>query len=248
MGKIYASASRTLIWLGTDPNGYGETAMNTINCLGERLCYNLGLTLSSLGMVQSFSSFSGKMKTNPIGTSSITANQWHAMKWFFSREWFCRLWVIRELNLSATALSYCGNGCADAHLISLVARQLAQIETAHKLLDGESYVYNAMRMRSRVFSELSSILLPLHYARSYKTTDARDRVYAMLSIPSFAHAWAPAKADYTMTSSQVFKAVVETSIRSSKNLLCLSFVQHSGQKVPNQYDTTGQPFPALEPA
>jgi hypothetical protein len=82
-------------------------------------------------------------------------------------------------------------------------------------------------MRTWVFRGSPSIPYPLHFARSYKVTDARDRVYAMLSIPSVAEAWHPLKADCTISELQLFRSVVETSLRNDRSLMSLSFVQHS---------------------
>ena len=106
MNKIYARASRILIWLGIDPDGRGKIAVDTINQLGIQLCHALGLAQSDLGLIGCFTSFSEDLQRNIIDTGSLVDAQWQALRWFFTLPWFSRLWVIQELNLSPNALSF----------------------------------------------------------------------------------------------------------------------------------------------
>jgi hypothetical protein len=81
-------------------------------------------------------------------------------------------------------------------------------------------------MRSPKFRKDSNILEVLDNARDFLATDPRDKVYALLSMHSFAEQCRPLDADYTKPAIQVFRDLTENIVKNSESLNILSHVQH----------------------
>jgi hypothetical protein len=225
MNTIYEKANRTLIWLGIDTNGLGRVAIDAINKFWLHRASELQISHKQLSKVEDLR----RLIPHTGNTPTPQTHQWPALRWFFSRPWFSRLWVIRELNASREAVSFCGHSSVNSHLVALAAQWLVRLDRQHyqsQVPNLGQFIHQAGGMRTGQFTQPSSILAPLNSSTWYKASDQRDRVYSMLSLQWFAEKWLPLKADYTISNIQLLKSVVEVSVRTGDQLMALSYVVH----------------------
>jgi hypothetical protein len=235
MARIYQNASRTLIWLGTaDEGGNDKKAIDTINRVAPIMLEKIKLDKEdSLSNIDDL--------TEPVRNLDISILvevgemvailEWAALRRFYQKPWFKRLWVVQEFNNSPNPMSYVGPYRASSHLIALFACWATYLPASFraevKFTKHSTHIREAAGMRQHLFRGSGATLNVLQYARRYEATDPRDRVYAMLSMDNFAEAWKIfGSADYSLSTEAVFRNAIEMIIRSEQNLRVLANVDH----------------------
>ena len=179
MGRIYAAARRVLVWLGEEDS----TAFETIIKLKERLPErHLG---SHLG---SNSSHVSEAEIRSYEVLNVLRFR-HLLR-FFSRPWFERVWVIQEVVRAKRADVICGRRSITwkdfAKVVLSFNDAFSYLVTNYRI--GESLreviaVENLLAMNSlRQNNERMSLFAILCIASTFKSTDPRDKLFALLSL------------------------------------------------------------------
>lgn len=176
----------------------------------------------------------------------------------FGCSWFCRLWVIQELVLSAHAMFYWGLSSIDCNLVGAA---VSQLQEGHHEEVSRLKTFNELTRFCHMWNWWrgqwpSDFFEALRLARSSASTDPRDKIYGMLSIPTGdarSDGTPFLEADYRWTTAEVFIAVAAKILLEQQNLDLLSKVQHKDRIpaklqswVPDWSNTHG-PAPLCDP-
>ncbi|KAH8593018.1 heterokaryon incompatibility protein-domain-containing protein [Bisporella sp. PMI_857] len=210
MKKIYEHATQVLVWLA------------------HLMILDTGLLPKRLKDVDEFSNIIKQTSDDTYLTILEFARECEdPLRWFFSRPWLKRLWVIQEVNSGTSVLAICGQHTIDWQFIALSAEWLYYYQTVFVSLKlSQTNCLNAAFMRSLVFRIEYDILDVVGLARIFLTTDPRDKVYALLGLPNFSAQCGLMSADYSKTAEVVFRDFVEAIIQESGTLDVLSHVHH----------------------
>jgi len=182
MGRIYAAARRVLVWVG-EPLQEDSTAFDTIIRLKERLPErHLRSYAGSNSSQISRAEIRSYEVLNPLRFR-------HLLR-FFSRPWFERVWVIQEVVRAKKAEIICGRRSITWKDFVKVVLSFndAFSYLATNYGTGESLrdviaVENLLPMDSlRQNNERMSLFAILCIASTFKSTDPRDKLFALLSL------------------------------------------------------------------
>jgi Heterokaryon incompatibility protein (HET) len=225
MRQIYLASLRTLVCLGPDPDGLGKTAIAYLHQIRDTLMREMNLFEWNLAKADDIRPICNEI-WDLHGNLDADLETWTALHWLYSRPWFNRLWVIQELNSSKEAVSVCGDSSIDAHFVALIAECIRQQEVYFNFRFDKTNVSQASMMRWNHYRSSDDILMTLHCASSYATTDPRDRIYAMMGLSSFAKLYGEIIIDYSLSTIEAYRKVCGPIMRLSRTLQAFSFVIH----------------------
>jgi len=233
MRKIYQKATQTLIWLGTDPFDIASTAFAAINEFTEDMLWILKSTKAQVCNTANLAGLAAQFYHDRTTNTHWDVNQLKvvAIGELFKCPWFERLWVMQELNMSMHATTWWGTSCEDARFIAFVACCLLQDLDAKIFMESMTKVKCAAAMVQPALNmQQPSLLDVMHSTSFFKATDARDRVYAMLSTEIFQLQKEKLVPNYGISTEDLFQKFAEISIRSDACLDCLSYVGHEHER------------------
>jgi hypothetical protein len=235
---IYRGATRVLVWLGPDEDGYTAIAVQAMKEI---------IRASSKQEDESVT----KRAEPWTDLACNNASSWHSIKWFFSRPWFSRLWVLQEVNSGPEVLVICAGFEIGWHVVKSIAEYIEPSHIWEVYSFWESEMWSALTMMrdySRRKKDDVRRLEVLHSLRRFHTTDPRDKIYAVLGMKAFQVGDPQAEeedarystsgkpwisADYTKSTVEVYRNFATTLIlKEPRNLNPLSYVQ-SGRGLPN---------------
>lgn len=250
MRNIYSKARRVLVWLGQDKANYAKLAFTTI-CEIVR-------SWRPPSNPNKFSSYKEAFETQKEGLS-IDEDGWTALQAMFQTEYFTRFWVIQELVLGQNATIVWGSHSISWGLVGISAAWLLTRGWATNPDWPISAAYNAfliyvlpLARRSAISSfpkiDLSAVLATT--MGKFKSTDARDRIFALLGMPFSGND--PEKEqlvtpDYTADVQSVYLDATKRMLSQDANLRLLSAVQHGleiDSSSPSWLPTWDQSLPA----
>jgi hypothetical protein len=239
MRDIYASATNVLVWLG-GPSEDSSSSFLQIRALAN----DFGYLRNSLRNGQIEASKLEKLPSN-----------WLPMARLFCRPWFRRIWVLQEVALAKEIVVACGRDRIEWELITNSNRLIweaglmkyTQISGGTPL--GMTNVYSMWRLRDDLISgNLRSFEDLLCLAPDFDATDARDKVFALLSAASDAsdEAFNP---DYSNSPEMIYIRAFKILALRSKHLHFLAIsgvgflrcLSHLPSWVP---DLTARPYSA----
>lgn len=194
----------------------------------------------------------GKLVSQSPGLPPLDSDHCNALTRLLSRAWFRRLWVIQEVAVSQAAKAYC-----DEHEIDFVCLELAGAWLARNNVqsqagnEGFRWADNLTLMirfaNREAMSVLASDPLPLLWMiRDFEATDARDKVFATLSLTFnndmrrlLPDVFIP---DYTQGTETMYRELVRYLIRKNRDLDALCMVQPFRRSVKAPCE-----FPAYHP-
>jgi len=228
MLRIYKNAARVVVWLGLDENGQAAIAVHAME----------EILLDPLSENKAESSAKTKRGRSWTDLECNNASTWYSMKWFFSRPWFSRLWVLQEVNSGPEVLVVCAKLEIAWHIVKRIA-EFIQRRDIYDLYDfWESELWSALTImgdHTRRKTDDAGRLEALHSLRRFNATDPRDKIYAVLGMEAFQveekkdscsleKPWI--SADYTKSTGEVYRELAAILIlKEPKNLTPLSFVQ-----------------------
>ncbi|KAM3525505.1 hypothetical protein NHJ13051_003937 [Beauveria bassiana] len=241
MGDIFRNATRVLCWLGAfqDPATGEFLALTAIHFLRE---FNKDQN-SHLRQIQSAiqrrKTQSEEHLTEGGDEEQNLFTTWRAVKTFFDCEYFHRAWIIQEIGLARRAWLAWGrsNVCIDwdevAQFVLFLDENGASVINE---LDLKSWVCNHINLvwsnksdgtPAYDFSEV------LHWARVHLSTDPRDYVYSLLGHPSaVVSGQLLIEPVYTISTAEVYTNLVVNTIRRTRSLHILAFVDHGEEPNP----------------
>ena len=208
---IYQNAEKVSIWLGME---------------------NVGSSLA-LGLARDLN-WSSKEQVTRMIQDPARAKQFSALVILFRRQYWWRIWVIQEVSCARTAMVYCGeesipwaelDNVADIlkeqgeHLQMLYYKNLSYIRT---LTHGGPRGLQLSRYSPNASAPPLLELLLSH--KSKKSTDSRDKVYALVGISDTRYSFG--KIDYSLSRREVFTHTTRHIISSSQKLDVICVKQH----------------------
>ena len=183
MGDIYRKASRTVAWLGDEPEGF-----------------NAIVILYSLWFLLNFhATLADSMSHIQLSYLNYPA-MWSSLSKLVRHPWFSRVWVVQEVVVSKTVHVIYGNTYIDWEQLSIVLGAMRG-DISVSLLSGDD---DFMRKINDPYSYLASIECVSHMrdlrqsyhsgeplcmvdvipAAGNRASDDRDRIYGLLAMPS----------------------------------------------------------------
>lgn len=194
MALIYSKAAGVSIWLGPDPYKDAPVVLENI----KRFVKGLGNIHAMGGHIKQFDTSTGKLHWDlphriPIVTTlpSVFVNpneeEKARVQRFFRLPWFSRTWVMQECGLASEAAVLWGDRVMDWNPIGVTAVFL--LRYCRALLDSLNLSRDVENVRDlyTTFSPFvpgATFFRLLNTARRYNATDARDKVFALLSHPT----------------------------------------------------------------
>lgn len=195
MGHIYKQAQRTLICLGCDNQQDARVASDLIQDVR-----------AMMDRVFTDPSFSWKLDAFPWpepDSPLLTPARWDTADMLYEHPWFSRGWTIQEVALSRNALIlWAGSKIPWVHLITtyfwymrrarpnlpkLPTSEINMIHQNHAIRSNRQILEELITLWGRPHYMLSgglATLTTLDWARRLQLTDAKDRIYAFMEIPT----------------------------------------------------------------
>lgn len=184
MGRIYGAARRALVWLG-EP-GQEINAFDTIIDLSETMPERKSRSSTESNTLQTLNAGaeidSYKKALNPL--------RFHHLLLFFSRSWFERVWVIQEISRAKKVVMVCGKKVLSWEKFSKVVLSFSDAISylMREYGRGESFqgvvaLDNLPAMdKLKRNNENMSLFAILCIASVFKSTDERDKLFALLNL------------------------------------------------------------------
>lgn len=180
MSKIYSTAIRTLIWLGSNSEDITK-AIPLMEKIGNLFCEENSTTLASLRGLDHFHELK---QFNIDKLSQFEAPTWSQFFDFYDNPYFCRTWCIREVSVSKEAIALHGRDSIDFTLIALAAYWTfydPEKMEAIQYMNNDRGIGHVRFMGMRDHSNLSLRQL-LRSTASFECTDRRDKIYSTLDF------------------------------------------------------------------
>ena len=245
MGDIYAKAQGVLVWLGPKSE-LDYKAFDTMSLLCSRFPNS---THDALGL-ENFEMHGGSasLEVNSQILEALVKNPSPEIdathiSHMLLRPWFERTWIIQEVARASRVRFICGNsqmewetflGAFDIYVG--IALYLLIPSTLRKAVSGAISNLTAIRKcRNEALEPPASVFERLCWARNFKATDPRDKLYAILGLVQ--HPELKITPDYHARFRDIFKGFAVTNMVDNRDLRLLScasgFAQVSEHELPS---------------
>jgi hypothetical protein len=225
MRQIYRQARKVLVFLGEFEDATETSAMlRLIRKLanGYKLSDTRWKPTERWGIqyypVDSELTVYPELNTTDLGLSAADSDDWSMLRTFLSKPWFERVWVIQELSLSQFAEVIVGGSTLVWQDLADACYVLDESGLSSLVLGAKHRNVNCMdvfRWSLAHGEELDPLNLAEH-ARSFETTDARDRIYGLLGIIETDHP--KYVVDYNLSIADVYAGFTLYCIDRNSNL------------------------------
>lgn len=196
MRQIYLRASRIFIWIGHGDE-YSVPAMNVIRSIGHGCCLELyGPDPSPVSWLVKLHKETDRtqavLRTNHVDLKDISYMDWVLIGHFYNFDWFFRVWVIQEVQGSQRIHLLCGKEEIEWDFVALAANWICHGDHRDRTIHWRKDCFpslggfhNAFFMWEQSLSTRreAPFLALLHFARNFRATDPRDKVFALLQHP-----------------------------------------------------------------
>ena len=242
MGQIYDRASRVLIWLGEDTEGDADEAFRLILYVHKHFeaAFDMNGNFQELAPL-------------PSESLLLLQTRWQAVRKFFDRPWFSRVWVLQEVGLASTAVAFCGEKSISwseiAELVTLRDFRPDLQSVSDLPTDGISDAFDFLwctyektetwrnehpwiRRKSEYPQNVdrSHFFNLMVVSRNFKATDPRDHIYAFLGHPASRSATGSGtivEADYNTGVDELYCNVAMRILDEMQSLVLLGAVDHN---------------------
>lgn len=242
MNHIYARATRVVVWLGADEAGNADGAFGMLCALAN-----------TKGVKAQYATTSSQHMPFLPNTVDLTAQNYvshRKVMIFFCQKWFTRLWVLQEIALAQDAIVVWGECSISWSIVGLAIEATQEVDRFKtrdlfetRNLQNAVFMWHLstlyQRSQPRTHPESIPFIHLLGVARSFESTDPRDKIYALLGLPANKDNF-PVP-DYRLSTSEVYTRTTRHLLKLGQNLLVLSFVLHTPPGTPE----TGPPTPNL---
>ncbi|KFA71306.1 hypothetical protein S40288_06701 [Stachybotrys chartarum IBT 40288] len=234
MHLIYRFCKICLVWLGPGD----EHSAAAFKIIGDLATLIAKRHLIDVNELDSHLENNGRdlTLTQNIGFSGLPSpdsRDWGSLHHFFSRSWFSRAWVLQEVYSSPRALFICGAQNATFssvyHAADWALSNSARINWRLNWDLVQHYTTsncaNVLRMSSDKTSAQNLTLESLLGAcKDFKTSEPRDKVFALMNLPAFQKEYPDLTPDYRMPVVDLYMDVTLHVIRRNAGLSILTYV------------------------
>jgi len=209
MKEIFKRSQRTLIWLGKESNDSN----------------------SAIQLVKELAHASQKAAKSGIhhnvwhhtidNIPPLYSSKWRAFSSLLNRQWFYRSWIVQEVSVCKNARVHCGDSSVSWE--SLVQAVNYVLDVGIFFLFSEDMTYHVLIIAEtrRKFADgiqprLLSLLLQ---NRSFKATDVKDKVFALLGLAHHKDLESlHVKLDYDLSPEKVYKDLAVAFLKTRPDL------------------------------
>jgi hypothetical protein len=212
MRSIYQHAARVDVWLGLEKNG-SSTAIQLARDLNTCVSKEEVITLLDRPEVKGDLEFLVRL---------------------FRRQYWWRIWVIQEVSCAKSAMVYCGEEAIPWSTLDAICDILKTVDSQlHSLFyTHPSYIRTLIHggprglQLSRYSPHLTAppLLELLLSHKSKKSTDPKDKVYALVGISSSRHTFG--NIDYSLSMREIYTHTARHIISTSQKLDVICVKQH----------------------
>ncbi|KAE9374405.1 hypothetical protein N431DRAFT_405034 [Stipitochalara longipes BDJ] len=228
MRNIYAQASLVTIWLGPERDNSAR-ALNFISRMSQasRELEGWVKDASSEIWAKDSSLFLRYLKDRLL--SRQDSLDWLALHKLLQRAWWKRMWIVQETVAARRIVFLCGLEILDPQDLSRFLDVLSKCAVMYMplLFDIEGIVldYDTFSLTRAYLQPITwnkiSLLQALYRTGMSLSTDARDKVFAVLNL-AYDGAKIVPNPDYTMSAREVYKQLVVSLVKETGRLDVLS--------------------------
>jgi hypothetical protein len=220
MREIYSRAFRVLMWLGTDDVSDAPLAIDLINDL---IRVELEGPHSS-SHPPTFLQFPTDIELRDLGLPMRESPKWNALNNMLKLPYFTRIWIVQEIAVAQAVTVMWGTSeisWATVHFAGSTALRLKLHLSDLGSLDSSPSPMLHLYPLNPLFRPAHSWNQLLRYTPDYyNATDLRGKVFTLIGL---ADDDIPMKANYQLTTSEVYAQTTIHMIESSKDLFPLAF-------------------------
>jgi hypothetical protein len=184
MGKIYRRSNRTLIYIGAQHSGHGESILGLLNDIDQNIFSNLQ---------QEWGSAPAMKQDHQL----VRDTRWNSFRHLTDTPWFERGWVVQEAVYARDGIVLWGNYEFSWTMIMRTyiwaLRRAYQIVEKFKLWISSLHIssFSLLQkdavqpfMSEAFWNSRGKVLDTLHSGRRHNLGDQRDRIYAFYDLPT----------------------------------------------------------------
>lgn len=228
MKEIYRNAHEVITWLGPQSDD-SDTALDFVHFLH-------GLNIARLANED----LRPALRTTMLRDEYRT--RWIALKQFFLREWWTRIWTVQEVVIPANVSFWCGSRQLSREVL-FASLEMADRSSAPEFKGNIAFpnafhrrrawhLYESIRTSDQP-PNLSLIALAAYFSNN-KATDERDLIYGLLGLCTENHS---VEVSYSQSVDDVYLHFAQSFIKQHQSLDIISFgalfVSTSGSSVPS---------------
>jgi len=235
MRGIYSRASRVVVWLGLEDGedvNAAITLMKTIYVACSEHAERIDADLTTLAIAYQGLNGVTLDQLESLGDHCTPKHprSWLALRKFFARPWFTRVWCIQEIALARDSIVLVGGHSISWNMVGVTACWLTS-QMSESDFDGPSHLddidyYNAYCMFDDSDRDELDLLQTLAKYRDFESTDPKDKVYGLLGLVQTSNGKPMVDIEYKKSLREVYLDVALMAIKSSGNLAVLSYVKH----------------------
>ncbi|KUJ14299.1 HET-domain-containing protein [Mollisia scopiformis] len=213
MRDIYSQPTRVIVWLGDDENNIAHAAVFAIVFAKNSIIYCVHeiQSISDMHLDDDFGDDIDAME-DLLGSSDWYLQRIkRQVQWFYEREWFERIWVLQEVAFSH-CMMYIGKLEIGWKAVALAATVFSRLSLNYDT----TYIQRAQNIWERRNSPgepLQKVLMRLQHDE-FRSTDPRDKIYALLGLCKQTEEHQSLKADYEITVGETYTRFTRHFIES----------------------------------
>jgi hypothetical protein len=235
MGKIYRSAQKVFIYLGSDEQIQGPTVCSLLDEVDQMIQATCKM------IVMDWDSFPSPNPDDPL----LFDDRWNALHTLISQNWFDRGWVVQEAALARSGEVIWGQSRFEWEKLMRVyiwlSKRGAEIFYNKGFSDipinAHTNVYlDGHQDFAKVFyGDLSwgtpSLLKALNCAKELDVTNPCDRIYAFMELSQHTEKRIKVHPNYSASHLDAYKRFAIEYIRSTKDTELLDYVSHNDKSL-----------------
>jgi hypothetical protein len=235
MGKIYRSAKRVLIHIGSDDGGQGPAVcslLDEVDSMIQATCRTIDM---------SWDSFPYPDEDDHL----LVDHRWHALYTLLKQDWFDRGWVVQEAASTPEGQLLWGQSKFDWEKLMRVyiwlstrapgvyySRLFGEVPiNCHSHVYLESHEEFGRAFYSKLSWGLPSLLRTLNCAKELDLTNSRDRIYAFMDLPQKFEHRITLHPDYTISHLETYRQFATEYVQSTKSTELLDYVSHTEESL-----------------
>ncbi|KPM36393.1 hypothetical protein AK830_g10166 [Neonectria ditissima] len=245
MHLIYKSCKKCLIWLGSGDE-HSDTAAQLIRNIFTQACRRQNISFEEANDMDHM-----RQRGKPMflaqemgfdGLPPPDSQDWGSLMIFFGRPWFSRIWVIQEGYFPPRVHVFCGDQSISSAALFQAAEYLIENKPHIDMLPLVNSLGNGILGSNEfnfinMFGDLASsqnrtVVDMLGKGRSFNASDPRDKVYALLNLPTFRSTLPDLIPNYEVGIQTVYTEVAAAIIQKTQDLHMLSCVNSDLRSLP----------------